>query len=304
MKNKMKNTLLTLTYGIFIILSLITLSSALIVDSVSMNPDEISPGKTSVIRMGLENNGDNDIEDVTISLDLTGILNTGMGSPIVYDMPFAPYNSASEFNIDEISDGKTKYAEFEIIALNNAKSGIYKVPVEITYKEGEDSVEKTKNSLISITVNSEPIIDINVGESLLLKNQENELIIKITNKGLSDVKFLEIEIDDSVYFRKLSSENIYIGDVDSDDFDTAEFNIYFKENSVEKINLPITIKYKDVLNKEYAENLNVELNVYSREKAVELGLLKEDNNSKLIIGAISFLILFIIYRKLKKRKKS
>ena len=296
----MKDKIIILTLGIFIFFSLVNLNSALIVDSVSANPNEISPGETSVIKIGLDNNGENDIIDITIKLDLSGVISIPGSTPIVFDMPFAPYNSASEFNIDEIKDSKVKYADFEIIALNNAKSGIYKIPVEISYKENDLPI--TKTSLISITINSEPIISANLEDSLLLQNQENELSIRITNKGLGDAKFLEIELGDSVYFKKLSSENVYIGDINSDDFDTAKFKVYFENNAPGMINIPVIIKYKNSLNKEYTENSNVQSNIYNQEEAIKLGLLKKNSTSKIFIGIISFIALYLIYRKLKKRK--
>ena len=124
---------------------------ALTIDAVSI-ADEIKPGGTSRITISLNNNGDEDITDVSVVLDLSSV-------------PFAPYNSASEFSIDEIREDKTKDAHFEIIALNNAKSGIYKIPLMITYIE-EDKL-KTKNSLISIVVDSQPIIDVSVDDGLV-----------------------------------------------------------------------------------------------------------------------------------------
>src|SRR3989344_5921840 len=87
--------------------SFINLISALTVDSVSFI-NEIKPGKTTTISIGLENDANEDIEDVSVILDLT-------------ELPFAPYNSASEYTIEKIKEGGIKSAEFEMIVLNNAK---------------------------------------------------------------------------------------------------------------------------------------------------------------------------------------
>ena len=75
----MKPLQLTLITALFIILSLASVQ-ALIIDSVDMNPNEITPGKTAKIRIGLENDGKEDITDVTIILDLTGIIESGVGA--------------------------------------------------------------------------------------------------------------------------------------------------------------------------------------------------------------------------------
>ncbi len=282
----MKITLSVLIIA-FLILSTVSFAHALIIDSVSTS--EINPGKKSTITIGLENDADDDITDVSISLDLTSV-------------PFAPFDSSSEYGIDEIREDKTKNAVFQIIALNNAKSGIYKIPVKITFKNAEDEI-KTKDSLISVVVNSEPIIDLDIEEGLLLADQNNDLSIRVTNKGLSDAKFLEVEIKESSNIKFLSSNKHYIGDIDSDDFDSIDLKVIFEEDAPEKVNLPITVTYKDDLNKEYTEIFNLDLDVYTSSRAIELGLKERNLTGFYIIGVLLIIILFVVYRRLRKRMR-
>ncbi len=300
----MKPTHLTLITAIMIILSLANIQ-ALVIDSVNMNPSEIAPGETAKIRIGLENDGDEDITDVTIILDLTGIIESDMigVATTILDVPFAPYESSSEHSFDEIEEDDKEYAEFEIIALNNAKSGVYKIPLKISYLENGEIERTNRNSLIGITVNSEPIIGINIEDGLLLKPKENEIDVKIINKGLSDVRFLEVEIGSSTYFDILSNKQVYIGDIDSDDFDSADFKLYFKSNAPNSLTIPISVKYKDAVNNEYNQDFDLEVKVYTKDKAIELGLI-EKNNTKLYAGiGVGVVVLYIIYRRLKKRRK-
>lgn len=287
---KITLTLLILGLMLFSTVSfaLLTSVSALTIDSVFISND-IIPGEITKISIGLDNNGDEDIEDVSVVLDLTNV-------------PFAPFDSSSEFSFDEIREDKTKFAEFEIIALNNAKSGIYKIPLIITYVEDDEM--KTKNSLISIVVNSKPIIDVNVDDALLLKGQGNEILVKVTNKGLSDAKFVEVEIGSSTYFNLLSSERQYIGDIDSDDFDSVKLKVFFNENTPNKVNLPVTVIYKDDLNKEYREDFNINLNVYTEKRAIELGLMDKNKAPGYIFGITLIVVLYFVYRRLKKKIKS
>jgi len=289
--------------AIFIILSLASIQ-ALTIPSVSMNPDEIAPGETSVIRIEIENDGEKDIKDVSVRLVFSDLIRDAFGNIVsVNEIPFAPYGSSSEVGFDEIEENDEEYAEFEIIALGNAASGRYKIPLEISYREaGEDTV-KTKSSLISISVYSEPIIDVSAEDGLLLKGREHEIDIKIINKGLADVKFLEIEIGSSTYYNLLSQKNVYIGEIDSDDFDSAEFKIYFKANAPNSISLPVSISYRDALNNKYNENFNLQLRVYTREKAIELGLLEQSYTFVYAGAAAVLIVLWIIYRKIKKRRK-
>ena len=276
-------------FTILLILS-ISLTEALVIDSVVVS-DEINPGKTSKIIISLKSH--EDIEDVSVILNLE-------------NLPFAPFNSTSEYTINEIREDKTKSAEFEVIALNDASSGIYKIPITIIYFESEDKnkEKKTKNSLISIVVRLKPIIDVNIENDLLLKGKKNEVLVRVTNKGLSNSKFLELEIIESNYFDLLSQKKYYIGNIDGDDFDSIKINVFFKERIPDSINLPITVFYKDNLNNEYKENFNIPLKVYTENKAVELGLLKKSRIFSYVTGIILVIILYIIYRRLKAKARA
>jgi len=286
----MKTKLFLLILGIIF---LTNLASALVIDSVSMNPKVIAPGETAELIIELENNGECDAEDVSVVLDLS-------------EVPFAPYNSASEYGIEEIDEGDSEDAEFKLIALNDADAGIYKIPVEITYyyEDDENETEHKKDSLISVTVNSKPIIDVTLENGLLLKGQEKEITLQLTNKGLSNAKFLEIEIADLNSYNILSSNKIYIGDLDSDDFDSVTFDVYFKPNAPDTVTLPVVVRYKDSINNEYTETSSLQLKVYSSEKAIELELMKKNNTGNYIGALVILVVLYYIYKKFKKRKKS
>ena len=280
--------MLSLIFGILVLVSLINLSSALIIDSVSMTPDEVAPGDSATIKIEIENNGENDLEDVSVSLDFANV-------------PFAPHNSASDYDIGDLDEDDDDSAIFRVIALTDAESGIYKIPIVINYLE--EDVEKVKNSLISITVNSEPVIGVSVEDKLLLKNKENEVLVEVTNKGLSDAKFVEVEIRDSSGFDIFGSKNFYIGDIDSDDFDAVKFKIYFDEDAKEKINLPIRVIYKDGINEVYSEDFNVAVSVYSRDEAIKLGLIEKSRVGFYFGLIVVLVVVYFGYKKFKKRKK-
>ena len=137
----------------------------------------------------------------------------------------------------------------------------------------------------------------------LLKGSENKISAKVINKGLSDVKFLEIELKKSSYYSITSPERVYIGDLDSNDFDSGEFTVYFKENAPSTPNLPVVIRYRDILNKEHEETFNLNAKVYSQEQAIQLGLVKKNNTFVYVIVVIVIIAAYIIYRRIKKAIK-
>jgi hypothetical protein len=262
--------------------------SALAINSVTMNPTNIKPGDSSTVVISLKNNGDNDLTDVSINLDFT-------------NLPLAPYNSGSQDNFDTIESGKIKDAEFNIIATNDAQPGIYKIPVIINYNEND--VIKTQQSVISMTVNSQPIIDLINQDSLLLKGQNNKITLQVINKGLANVKFLELDVGSSTHYSITSQSNLYIGDVDANDFQTADFNIFFTNTAPRSINLPVTIIYKDITNKQYTQSFDIPLKTYTTSEAQSLGLLPTSSLGYIILIIIILIIIFIIYRVIRARRK-
>lgn len=246
---------------IFISVLSLTFVSALIVKSVSVFLDTIEPGKSFNIEVSIKNNENIDLEDVSINLNLQ-------------DLPF----SSDSFNInyDEILEDKSKTANFELDVFESAKPGDYQIPLQISYQDPEDSTKiKTISASANVKVSSEPYVDIDLGDNYLIEGQEGNINVKIINKGIADIKFLEVEIESISKVNLISSNRVYIGDLDSNDFDTAEFSVIPKLSTTgsTNTNVNIILVYKDVFNKEYTKIFNEQIKIYSKKEAIGLGLI-------------------------------
>jgi len=282
----MDNKIFILILGIFIFFPLI---SAISVEDVSSLPGEIAPGGTADVFIEVENIFEFDVINVNIKLDLE-------------NTPFAPYQSSSEDFVDELDEGDDERFKFTLIVLPETDSGIYKIPYEITYEEVGGNETFTKEGLIGLIVNSEPELRASLESSnVLIKGQENEIEIKIVNSGLSDVKFVYLKSSDTIAIEFLNDKEQYIGDIDSDDFDSVKYIIKLNPNAPKNINLLLFLTYKDPTNKEYSETVTVSLNTYTLKEARESGLVKKPNYIIPII--IVLLVLgYFIRRFIKKRK--
>tara|TARA_Y100000310_G_scaffold329950_1_gene400727 strand:+ start:2091 stop:2966 length:876 start_codon:yes stop_codon:yes gene_type:complete len=278
----MKIRILLVIIGINLALSLV---SGLTIDSVSSNPTEIKPGERVVVVLMIENNLDVDTEDVTVSLDLNNI-------------PFAPYQSSNEVTYDDIKENREKEARYELIAEADAESGTYKIPVKITYTEEEENKENL--GLISLIIKAEPRIKISVEDSILIKNQNTDLNLRIVNSGLGEARLLSLELNPGIGIKILGNNNIYIGDIESDDFDTADFQITISESAPSIVTLPVEISYRDSRNNEITENEDLKIRTYTEKQAISLGLIEKSNTRTIVVLIIVLIILYIIYRKLKK----
>jgi len=284
----MNNKILILLCMVFISLGFV---AAVSITDVSSSPAEVAPGEVVNIIIEIENIFEDDVTNLNVRLDLLGV-----------DVPFAPYQSSSEKFLDELKDGDEEDFKFKLITLPATHTGIYKIPVIITYNYKGENDTKYKEELISVTVNSEPELKVYLDDAMvLIKGKENIVTLKIINSGLSDIKFLYVTPSDATGLKFISEKEQYLGDIDSDDFDNAEYSIIVNADAPNSITLPVILTFMDATNKEFTENTNLVLKTYSLKEARELGLV--DKPKVIFPLIITFLIIgYVVYRILKKRK--
>ena len=286
----MINKILIALCMVFLSLSFV---AAVSITDVSSSPTEVVPGETIDITIEIENIFDYDVTSLNVRLDLSDV-----------DVPFAPYQSSSEKFLDELDEGDDDNFKFKLITLPETTTGIYKIPVEITYnyEDGNLTLQGKKQELISVTVNSEPELKVSLDDSVvLIKGKENIVVLKIINSGLSDIKFLYVTPSDVTGLKFISEKEQYIGDIDSDDFDNVEYKVIVNADAPNSITLLVTLNYMDATNKEFSETANLVLKTYSLKEAREIGLV---DKPKIVSYLVAFVLIlgYVIYRILKKRK--
>jgi len=286
MENKNKTTkILVLLTAIFI--AQMCLASALTINSAISTPREVQPGEKFRLDLKIENNLNADVSNVVITLDLSKVPN------------FAPYQSSNEIRIDSINENDDEKASFDLIASSDAISGTYTIPVKITY-DGGGVEEKT----VSVIINAKPNIEISPEENVLIKGTKGKISIKIINSGLGDAKFLSINLKQVAGIQVIGSDKIYIGNIDSNDFDTADFNIFVDADASSSINIPIELTYTDSRNNQITKQETFSIKTYTQKEAIVLGLINKNNTFLIIISVVGVIVVFLIYRKIRKRNKS
>ena len=286
----MKAKIIIFFMAFLLILSAAQFADALTISSVDVSPSEIAPGGTAEITIDLKNNFDRTLSDIEVYLDFSS-----------ENLPIAPYGSGAEMSIEEIRSDKSKTIVFSVIALSDAKPGVYKIPVMIRYTDNGTDVKKS--SLISLSVNAKPMLYITTEDSILIKGQGNALSIKIVNNGLSDVKLLTARLNEVIGINMISQQEIYIGELSSDNFDSAEFRIFVSDNAPGILNMPVELRYRDAANNELKETKNLGINAYSKEEAISLGLIKRSNTFAIIITIAVLILAYILYRIIRKRRR-
>ncbi len=285
-----------------------SVDAAVVVDSVVLEPKMLVPGNNGKLTLKIKNLADSKMEDVNVKLDLvlsTMSATTGTEASLLYEaLPFAPTTSSTEKRISRIRPGETALLSYDLTVYPDATSRVYKVPLILTYKD-ELGTEYTKNDIIGVTVGAEPDLYVVIDQSDLVAGKKTgEVSFKFVNRGLTDIKFLDVMLEETDEYEVVSASEEYIGNIDSDDFESIEFSVYLKNNgNPEEANMmefPLKITYKDANNLDYNEEMILEHKIYTAE---EKGQAQNKSVLYIVLAVVVMIIGWIVYRKIIKRRK-
>ena len=267
-----------------------TRNAILDIDSITTIPEIIAPGEVGEIKIRVKNRADTLIRDIKIKLDLTS-----------EDLPFAPYQSSSERRVSQLQQGLHRDLTFPIIVGLDANAGIYKIPLEFYYNDRQGNSYMTTD-IVTLIIGAEPQIKYYVRSSDVLSSGNNgRLVLGFANSGKVDVKYFELELLPSEDYELISTSNYYyIGDLDSDDTDSEEINIYVHNKN--ELNIPLRTTYYDLNNRKYVEEVTLNLNLYNDRELKKYGIVSSNN-------VVVYLLILIIagggyfYYKKKNKKK-
>lgn len=265
------------------------------VEKFTAIPEAVAPGSKTKLIISLRNHATSLIKDIKIILDL--------GKSGDEETPFSPVGSTNEKVISAIEPQALFPLEFNLLADPDAKSKSYKVPLRIEYS---DILNKnySKTRTVTLVVGMEPDLSVYIDSTTAYTaGRTGEVSVKIVNKGLTDIKFLNVKMDKAEGYKVLSPYEVYIGNIDSDDYETADFKINVEKASKEKVVLPLAIEYKDANNQDYTKKVSLELPIYTSSEAKRLGLVEKGNKGILLAILAIAVAGFFAYRIWKKRRK-
>ena len=275
-------------FGIALLFLVLTLglTSAVIVDADYVT---IFHGERGTVSVEIENNENFDIEDASLSLILDDVQFSSVGS--------------SEKDVDDIDEDDSERVSFTLNPFTDIIPGDYDIPYTLKYKNAENSsvgiLEKTGS--FGIRVSAETDLDFSVeirGNAIV--GEEGRISLDVINKGLGEVKSMSVQIFASGY-ELLSKDKIFIGSIDADDTDLASFDVIYKNTNP---TFSAKVDYKDFDNIEQTKTVNIPFTVYTKERALELGLIQKSNSSRNMGLIVAIIIIWFTWRSFKKRRKN
>ena len=256
---------------------------------VEYDPAPAQPNNYLTLYIKAENSGGKEIKDAYYKLVLE------------YPFTFKPGEEAIRY-FGAIGAKQQVQLEYDLFVDKNVIAGQYPVELMLCYDSTCNSGIK-KEIIISVQTGGTPKIELGFEEfDVFSGGQKGMITLHVINRGDLGTKYVLLEVTPTEEFRLLSPNKIYIGELDSDDFETAEFEIFVAENFTGKLMIPATIEYTDFNDKDYSETASLYLEVYSRSDLLKLGLTQDYSTLKntifvLIIAAVFGGLAYFIYRK-------
>ena len=286
-----------------------TIDANIGISSVQTIPEEILPGTTFDLKIKIKNMADSVLKDVSLQLDTTlstitaGTATTTTKSEILNALPFAPLRSATEKKIRNIRPGEEVIFSYSMVAYSDAEAKVYKIPIQLSYYDNLGT-GYTKNDVIGVIVSAKPDISVVLDEDPIRKaGTSGDISVKFVNKGLTNIKFVNVIAHDSDDIEITGAKEQYIGNIDSDDYENVDFTVYVKDTEKSSVMLPLTYEFMDANNNKYTEDLDLEMKLCTNDEDGSCQDTKSSPAGFIIGGIVLAIILFLVIRAVIKRRK-
>jgi len=276
--------------------------AVLAINQIKTVPESIVPGTKTKVSFVLENLADNALMDIKLNLGILTEVSTATAVTF-RELPFTPLGSGNEKTLRWLLTGESAEISFDIFTDADAESKVYKVPYALTYSDSSGT-NFTREGIVGLLVESEPDVSVNIDKTEIYSaGAKGTVEIKLVNKGFSDIKFLDVKLVTSSDYEILSNPEVYIGKLDSDDYETAEYTIMVSKDAQDQITLPLEVEYRDANGHLFKKEIPLELKLFS---GAELKQRTNGGGSSTLIWVIliaAVVIGVLIYRKIRKNKR-
>jgi len=256
-------------------ISVDTQETILNIKKITTEPSSPMPGEPFELKILVSNEAESALRNLKFKLNSSTFVTLG---------------STDEQYVKVLDSGEELELMFNLISEGDASEVVYNVPLVMSYYDNEGNQE-TKTVYFGLILMEKPNLIKGIdGSEVFTTGDKGSVSISISNVGVDEVKFVELIMKESDDYKVLSSKHLYLGNIDSDDFETADFDIYLVSNG-RAIPLLFDLKYKDSLNKEYIEEVSLSLDTFSTREAKKLGLKAAGNP---VSAYFSFVVLVFV----------
>ena len=234
-------------------------------------PENVAPGASESMDLRLENLADGQIKNIEVKMDLS-------------EVPIASSGTTSQA-VTAIEKSSTESVSFNLNIDETAENGVYKIPITVSY-ENEAGTEFTRETTVGVVVGGESDLQagLNGVETELTPGATGTVTFRLVNRGRGSADFVKLNLEDTESFEVLSPNSVYLGDMDSDDYQTADFQIHVSSDA-ENVSAPVEVSYKDI-DGERTSTQMVEVPVYTQNQLEKYGMASGGSSLPLVVVVI------------------
>ncbi|MBN2101279.1 MAG: hypothetical protein JW716_00215 [Candidatus Aenigmarchaeota archaeon] len=251
------------------------------IGQVTITPEEVELGNMFEMKIEIDNKGTGFIDNVKVKVDTTG---TG----------FTPVGTTNQKIIKRISGQSSQDVTFKFFVDADTDIKVNQLPVILTYYD-KFSTEYTDSTFVGVPVTAQPAYLTNLEDTeLFMGGKKGRVVVSISNIGKDMLNFVVLEMVDTDDYDIISSPKSYLGNLESDDFETGQFDIFIYPSDKNSVPLVFNLHYRDSYDKVYSEKFSLQNKLYSHEKATEIGLMAPVDYSAtaliwvVVIGLVGF----------------
>ncbi len=293
----MKNKIILISI-IFINLLFISVISALPADlSVTLlnqDPDPVNQGQVVEVRFQIQNNGAETVDNIMVE--------------ILPSYPFTLYSGETTRQIGKLraaqSGADSVIVDYKLKVDEQAIEGDNEIELNIL-RDGDLWLSYTENEfMIDVDKQDAPDIKAYLRENTIVKEKSKGTVtLELANINESDAKFLQLTLIPTDDYLLLSPSNyVYIGDVDSDDTESQDFDIYVNKLEDNFVSIPVLLEYQDINGEQYTKQIDLGFNVYDSRELSKYGLRNKNNTFTIVVLIVLGILAYYFYRKKRKKK--
>lgn len=252
------------------------------IDDITVDPARPSPGNVIDVTVHLANEADSIIDDIKVALDLD-------------ETPFSVVDSTALKSIRRLVRDQEEAVQYKLAVDAEAESKVHQIPLTISYSD-KSNQRKELDTSFGIIVDARPEYLVNVEDSQVATPQSSgEVILSVSNIAPAQMYYVTMELLASEQYKVLSNEQTYLGNLEPDDFETGEYNIFVTSVEDDIVTLKTKITYRDEYNTFFEDEIDVPMKVFSSGAAARYGLVNAQGGgfvSLLFSLAIAVPILF------------
>lgn len=252
--------------------------SVLAIDEIRF-PDTVAAGQQAEMTLELHNYADSQLNNVEVELDLT-------------DLPVATADTARN-TITSLAPGASAETSFTLTVDQDADNGVQKIPISLNY-ENEAGTGFETTTTTGLVIGGEPRLELGINQQdIQVAGSAGTTTLRIVNRGDGTARFVNLEILEVEGAELLSRDSTYLGNMDPDDYQTAELRMY-ADSGTDRLLIRGNLSYKSSgETRSMVQEIPVRL--YSPETAQQYGLIGSGSSLPLIAVVAVLVIAGVIY---------